>query len=379
MNEKKNKVLKRSGIDWVVCAAGKSERFKQKKILRPKPCLKLLGVSMLERALSSLDLLPTDQLIIISRREDQIQRELGDILKKRYPWVKIHFLELTHSTRGQLETALAAQKFLRRDAGLAIWNCDTFFQSTEFLVALRTMQDVDGIIPCASAKGSAWSFVKTDKEGMATNIAEKKIISKNATVGLYYFKSTQYFITHASKLINGKKDSKEVYVSALYHELIKKGHRFKVVNCDLFLPFGTPDQVRTFWDVSIKKLIEDNSPGTIVIDLDNTLTIDDKRLSYDKKKPRLDVVRKLNESKAVGYKVIIYTARNMQTQLGDEALVIGNIGAKTMRWLEKHRIPYDGLRFGKPFAQNAFYVDDKAVRPSEFTEASYHELLELTK
>ncbi len=379
MKRARNKIVKRSGIDWVVCAAGKSERFKQNTILKPKPMLNLLGSTMIERSISSLELLPGDQLIIITRKEDQLTKHLSSKLIIIYPWIKIVFIELLKPTSGQLETALAAQKYFRRDHGLAIWNCDTYFKSSEFLFALRESGELDGLIPCAQASGSAWSFVKTDKFNIATAIAEKKIISKNATVGLYYFSKTHFFIKHAKALLNKANTQKEIYVSALYDHLIQQGHRFKVVGCDLFLPFGTPEQVNKYWNVNLKQLLHDNPPGTVVVDLDNTLTIDDKELSYDKKRPRLDVIEKIRHYKRFGFKIIIYTARNMQTQHGDESLVIGNIGAVTLKWLERHKVPYDGIRFGKPYAQNSFYIDDKAIRPQEFVNSSYEELIELTK
>ena len=47
-------------------------------------------------------------------------------------------------------------------------------------------------------------------------------------------------------------------------------------------------------------------------------------------------------------------------------------------WLEKHDIPYDEIHFGKPWCGvNGFYIDDKAVRPKEFLENSYEEILKL--
>ncbi len=379
MNRKNNTAPKRSGIDWVVCAAGRSERFKKNGILKPKPLLNLLGISMLERSLSSLELLPQDQLIIITRKDDLVKKKLSKRICDTYPWLMIHFIELTSSTSGQLETALKAQKFLRKDVGVAIWNCDTFFKSSEFISLLGDTSGFDGIIPCAQAEGSAWSFVRTDDQKNATAIAEKKVISQSATVGLYFFCKTQLFLKHAKRILRQDLSKKEIYVSALYDQLISDGFRIKVVDCDLFMPFGTPEQIKDYWGLSLGELKADNPPGTVVVDLDNTLTVDDKKLDYNQKKPRKDVIKKLMEYKSLGFKIIIYTARNMQTQHGDESFVIGNIGAITLRWLEKHKIPFDGLRFGKPFADNAFYIDDKAVRPSEFVKHSYEELIEITQ
>ena len=50
---------------------------------------------------------------------------------------------------------------------------------------------------------------------------------------------------------------------------------------------------------------------------------------------------------------------------------IGKINANTLPlildWLAQHEIPYDEIHVGKPWCgTEGFYVDDKAVRPSEF-------------
>jgi len=43
--------------------------------------------------------------------------------------------------------------------------------------------------------------------------------------------------------------------------------------------------------------------------------------------------------------------------------------------LARHDIPYDEIHVGKPWCGNdGFYVDDKAVRPSELKSMSYDEI-----
>ena len=61
---------------------------------------------------------------------------------------------------------------------------------------------------------------------------------------------------------------------------------------------------------------------------------------------------------------------------------LGKINANTLPviidWLNKNKIPYDEIYVGKPWCgHDGFYVDDRAVRPKEFTSLSYEELVEL--
>jgi capsule biosynthesis phosphatase len=68
----------------------------------------------------------------------------------------------------------------------------------------------------------------------------------------------------------------------------------------------------------------------------------------------------------------------MNTYSGNIGLIVANTVKVLLAWLDKHGIPYDELHVGKPWAgRGGFYVDDRAIRPSEFLEKTYEEILEL--
>ena len=113
----------------------------------------------------------------------------------------------------------------------------------------------------------------------------------------------------------------------------------------------------------------------LVIDLDGTLTRADTS-DYVNVSPNDAVVEQLRAYKANGFEVVIYTARNMRTHEGN----VGKITARTvpviLEWLAKYDIPYDEIIVGKPWCgKEGFYVDDRAVRPSEFASMSYDEIV----
>ena len=115
----------------------------------------------------------------------------------------------------------------------------------------------------------------------------------------------------------------------------------------------------------------------LVIDIDKTLTMGDNK-DYNLVSPNIKVVEKVIEYKNNGFNIILYTARNMRSHDNN----IGKINAKTLpiifRWLEKYNIPFDEIYVGKPWCGNdGFYVDDKAIRPSEFLEKSYDEIIKI--
>jgi capsule biosynthesis phosphatase len=115
----------------------------------------------------------------------------------------------------------------------------------------------------------------------------------------------------------------------------------------------------------------------IIIDLDDTICIT-RSGDYDNAMPVREVIEKLREYKAIGFEIAIHTSRNMRSFHGE----IGKINAYTLpkiiNWLERNEVPFDEVHVGKPWCgTDGFYVDDKAIRPDEFTKYSYLEIVQL--
>jgi capsule biosynthesis phosphatase len=98
-------------------------------------------------------------------------------------------------------------------------------------------------------------------------------------------------------------------------------------------------------------------------------------LDYADRVPHPEVLEELREYDKRGYYIILYTARNMNTHEGR----IGRINADTaktlLQWLDEHNVPHDEIHYGKPWCGNeGFYVDDKAIRPSELLKNTTEEI-----
>ncbi|GIU34128.1 HAD-IIIC family phosphatase [Shewanella schlegeliana] len=115
----------------------------------------------------------------------------------------------------------------------------------------------------------------------------------------------------------------------------------------------------------------------LIVDLDGTLTMADTR-DYAEVSPRQEVIDKLKEYQEKGFEIVISTARNMRTFEGN----VGKINIHTLpvitAWLDKHCVPYDEILVGKPWCgHEGFYIDDRAIRPSEFVRLSQDEIEQL--
>lgn len=120
-------------------------------------------------------------------------------------------------------------------------------------------------------------------------------------------------------------------------------------------------------------LYEDYS---FVLDIDGTICpIKKKEEKYEDLVPYPDVVEKIRYYKENGAKIILYTSRNMNSYKGNLGLINKYTAAILTKWLEKWKIPYDEIVYGKIWpGHKGFYVDDRTVRPDEFLKYNPQEL-----
>lgn len=115
----------------------------------------------------------------------------------------------------------------------------------------------------------------------------------------------------------------------------------------------------------------------LIMDLDDTICSTTNG-DYKNSMPDLNVIQKMNDYRKMGFTIAISTSRNMRTYNGD----IGKINANTLpviiEWLGRYNVPYDEIIVAKPWCgMEGFYVDDKAIRPSEFKQKCYEQIVEL--
>ena len=120
----------------------------------------------------------------------------------------------------------------------------------------------------------------------------------------------------------------------------------------------------------------------LIVDLDNTISYTIKG-DYVNSKPIEQTINMLRKYHDDGWEIVINSSRNMRTYESN----VGKINIYTLpniiSWLNKYNVPYDEIIVGKPWCgYDGFYIDDKAIRPSEFhrmNEKEIHQLLEKEK
>lgn len=124
----------------------------------------------------------------------------------------------------------------------------------------------------------------------------------------------------------------------------------------------------------------ENESKRIVMDVDGVLSKKEPDKDYSDRDVDEDVLSTLREYRDRGFYIILNTARNMRTHEGRIGKINAETAPKLLEWLEDNNVPYDEIYYGKPWCgYEGFYVDDKAIRPSEFENMSHEEIRELVE
>ena len=115
----------------------------------------------------------------------------------------------------------------------------------------------------------------------------------------------------------------------------------------------------------------------LVIDLDDTISKTTEQ-DYANSLPNIAVIEKIKQYKEQGFDIVIYSARKMRTHKGNIGLINVHTLPLITSWLIKHKVPFTEIIIGKPWCGfEGFYVDDKAIRPSEFVNLSYDQIQDM--
>lgn len=124
----------------------------------------------------------------------------------------------------------------------------------------------------------------------------------------------------------------------------------------------------------------------LIIDLDHTICVPqagsdqtlDPAHKYREAVPVPAFIEQLRRYRSEGFTIVIHTSRNMRTYGGDVEQIRANTLPVILEWLAAHDVPFDEVVVGKPWCGlEGFYVDDRAIRPSEFVGLSYDEIVVL--
>ena len=249
-------------MQTVITMAGLGTRFKKAGYDVPKYEIISHGRSLFYWSMSSLkkSVSDDDDFYFIVRAEDNAAGFIQDEAAKVFGSCKdrFHVIQIDAMTDGQATTALLAAPCWKPFEPLLIYNIDTYVEPGHMMPKDGVPASTDGFIPCFNAPGDHWSFVETDKDGIAVQVREKQRISDNCTIGAYWFSSCAlYERMYEEYYKNGQNMEKgEKYVAPLYNHMITKGMTVRICNIgkSFVHVLGTPEELQVFENEEIREL-----------------------------------------------------------------------------------------------------------------------------
>lgn len=231
-------------LNVLIPMAGAGSRFQQAGYTFPKPLIEVRGKPMIQIVAENLNV--DANFLFIAQKEHRQKYNLDSMLQLITPGCKI--VEVNGLTEGAACTTLLAKEYINNNSPLIIANSDQFVEwnSNDFFYKINE-QEVDGGIVTFQSTHPKWSFVKIDENDIVVEVAEKRPISTNATVGIYYWKHGRDYVKYAEQMIHKNiRVNNEFYVCPVFNEAINDNKKFKVYNIEKMWGLGTPEDLDIF-------------------------------------------------------------------------------------------------------------------------------------
>ena len=231
-------------MNVLIPMAGAGTRFEKAGYTFPKPLIEVNGKPMIQVVDENLNV--DAKHIFIVQKSHYEQYNLKHLLSLITPGCEI--IQVEGITEGAACTTLLAKKLIDNKEPLLIANSDQFVEwdSNEFLYSMQADKGDAGILTFQSLHPK-WSFAKLDEDGFVDEVAEKKPISENATVGIYYWSKGSDYVKYAEQMIDrDRRVNNEFYVCPVFNEAIEDNKKIKIFPIDKMWGMGTPEDLERF-------------------------------------------------------------------------------------------------------------------------------------
>jgi len=231
-------------LNILIPMAGEGSRFKEAGFFFPKPIIEVLNKPMIQWVIDSLNI--EANYIFLIQKKHQEKFNIKSMLRILQPNCKV--VEIDKLTEGAACTTLLANKYINNNNPLIIANSDQYIKwnSSQTLYNFTTKK-IDGGILTFNSVHPKWSYAKCDNNLNVTEVAEKKVISNNATVGVYFWKKGSDYVKYANQMIKKNiRVNNEFYVCPVFNEAIKDEKNIKIEKVDEMHGLGTPEDLSNF-------------------------------------------------------------------------------------------------------------------------------------
>jgi len=231
-------------LNVLIPMAGAGSRFEQAGYTFPKPLIDVRNKPMIQVVVENLNI--DANYIYIVQKKHREKYNLDTLLNLITPGCKV--VEVDGITEGAACTALLAKEFINNNNPLFFANSDQFVEwdSNEFMYKMQETNS-DGGIVTFKAIHPKWSFARINEDGLVIEVAEKKPISDNATVGYYFWKHGSDFVKYAEQMIEKNiRVNNEFYVCPVFNQAIEDNKEIRTFNVEKMWGLGTPEDLHYY-------------------------------------------------------------------------------------------------------------------------------------
>lgn len=243
-------------LNIVVPMAGRGSRFASAGYTIPKPLIPVGGKPMIQWVIDNVRPSQPHCFTFICLEEHLVTYpEVPATLKQLCPGCNI--VTVRQVTEGAACTVLLAKEIINNDDPLMIANADQYVELdiNAYLTAMEAGK-ADGLIMTFWSDHPKWSFCRMTGDGTVREVVEKKVVSNEATVGIYNFRHGREFVRAAEQMIaKNLRVNNEFYVAPAYNQLIDEGQKVVIAatgrEYDGMYGLGTPEDLNFFTTTSL--------------------------------------------------------------------------------------------------------------------------------
>ena len=281
---------------YLIPIASDDHLFPKEEFHFPRPLIEINGIPMIGHVIDNIKSRDRDAtFIFVVRRADCVEYTLDAALRLLAGEATV-IVELSSPTKGAVCSALMAIDYIDDDQPLVICNGDQFIEAELGAIAQGFVEQghAAGVITFNSIH-PRWSYVRKNTAGDIIETAEKRVLSRSAIAGYYYFKSGKTFIKAAmSCLMKSDPVAGKFYLSPCINEVILGGGTVGNVEipADAYISFYSPQRIE-FYQNSVKGQAaltrsSQHARTQVVIPMAG-LGSRFSQAGYDKPKPFIDV------------------------------------------------------------------------------------------
>jgi NDP-sugar pyrophosphorylase family protein len=204
------------------------------------------GVTLIERVIRSVEPIVDERLIVALRRSEMTRFHLGEVVSILRSDATV--VPVSDTVRGAACTALLAAEHLDGESELLIVNANQLLNmNLAEVVADFRKRGLDAGLVTFQSVHPRYSYVRVEDDGLVSEAAEKRPISKLASAGVYWFADGRRFVAGIRDMI--RKDvhvGGDFYVTPVLNELILNQARIGVWNAEggKYLPIKSQRQLQ---------------------------------------------------------------------------------------------------------------------------------------